>query len=139
MKTKLNFKQSILAGLIAAGAAVAVNLILFFIFHGAGIITDTIFIQPGQPLTFVPIIISSSMPAIIGSMIFFLLERFTKNGFRIFTIISIVLLVLSFMNPFVGIPGVTTGYALALNLMHIVVAGALLFFINRQIKSVNKA
>lgn len=139
MKTKLNFKQSILAGLMAAVTAIVVNLILFFIFHGAGVISDTIFIQPGQPLTFIHIIISSTFPTLVASIVFFLFERFTNNGFRIFTIISIVLLVLSFMNPFMGIPGVTTGYALALNLMHVVVAGFLLFYINRQIKSVNKA
>jgi hypothetical protein len=33
-----------------------------------------------------------------------------------------------------GIPNVTTGFAMALDLMHVVVVGALLFFINRAIK-----
>jgi hypothetical protein len=34
-----------------------------------------------------------------------------------------------------GIPNVTTGYALGLNVMHVVVAFSLLFFIKRSIKS----
>ena len=128
--TKLNFKQSILAGVMAAAAAAVINVILFFIFHGAGILTDTIFVMPNQPLTFIPIIISSVVPTLIASLVFFLLEKFTKKGFMIFSILSVILLLLSFVNPFM-IVGVTTGYALALDFMHLIVAASVLFFINR--------
>lgn len=134
MQTKLNFKQAIMAGLMAAGAATVLNAILFFIFHSAGIIVDTIFIQPNQPMTIVPIIISSIVPTLIATLVFFLLEKFTKNGFKIFRIISIILLVLSFVNPFMGIQGVTIGYAIVLNIMHVVVVAALLYFISKSVK-----
>ena len=134
--TKLNFKQSILAGVMAAAAAAVINVILFFIFHGAGILTDTIFVMPNQPLTFIPIIISSVVPTLIASLVFFLLEKFTKKGFMIFSILSVILLLLSFVNPFM-IVGVTTGYALALDFMHLIVAASVLFFINRAIISAN--
>ncbi len=135
MNNKLNFKQTILAGLMAAVAAAIINVILFFIFHAVGILSDTIFIQPNTPLNVVPIIISSLVPTLIASMVFFLFEKFTKNGFKIFTIVSIILMVLSFLNPFLGIPGITIGYALVLDVMHIVVVAALLYFINRAKKS----
>lgn len=135
MTTKLNFKQAFTAGLMAAGAATVVNAILFFIFHAAGIIVDTIFIQPNQPLTVVPIIISSIVPTLIATLVFFLLEKYTKNGFKIFRIISLVLMTLSFVNPFMGIQGVTMGYAIVLNVMHVVVVGALLYFIGKSVKS----
>lgn len=135
MTTKLNFKQAFMAGLMAAGVATVLNAILFFIFHSAGIIADTIFIQPNQPMTIVPIIISSIVPTLLATLVFFLLEKITKNGFKIFRIIALILMVLSFLNPFMGIQGVTMGYAIALNIMHIVVVGALLYFIG---KSVNK-
>lgn len=131
MNTKLTFKQSILAGLTAAGVAVVINAILFFILHAAGIITDDIFIQPNQPMTIVPIIMSSIIPTLIGSMVFFLFEKYSSNGFKIFSIVAIVLLVLSFMNPFMGIPNVTIGYGIALNVMHVVVAASLLYFIRK--------
>lgn len=134
MKTNVKFGQAVKAGLFAGLAAAAVNTILFFIFHAAGVLTDTIFIQPGQPLTVVPVLISSILPAIIASMVFFLFDKYTKSGFRIFTIVSIVLLLLSFMNPFMGIPGVTMGYAIVLNVMHVTVVAALLFFIRREKK-----
>jgi Family of unknown function (DUF6069) len=134
MTTKLTFKDSFMAGLMAAGAATVVNAILFLVFHAAGVISDTIFIQPNQPMTIVPIIISSILPTLVATLVFFLLEKYTKSGFKIFRIISIVLLVLSFINPFVGIVGVTVGYAVVLNIMHIVVVAALLYFIGKSIK-----
>ena len=134
MTTKLTFKDSFMAGLMAAVAATVVNAILFFVFHATGVISDTIFIQPNQPMTIVPIIISSILPTLIATLVFFLLEKYTKSGFKVFRIISIVLLVLSFINPFVGIVGVTVGYAVVLNIMHIVVVAALLYFIGKSIK-----
>ena len=136
MKSKLNFTQSITAGAIAGGVAAVINAVLFFIFHGAGVLTDDIFVQPNQPLTVVPVIISSILPSIIGSIVFFLIEKFTNNGFGIFKIVSIVLLVLSFGNPFFGIPEVTTAYAVVLDVMHVVVAVSLLYFINKSVKAV---
>jgi uncharacterized membrane protein len=71
-------------------------------------------------------------------MVFFLFEKYSKNGFHSFRILAIILLVFSFINPFMGIQGVTTGYAIALNLMHVVVVGALLFFIGKAVNSTEK-
>lgn len=135
MTTKLNFRKSIIAGLLAGVTALIINVVLFFIFHGAGIITDTIFIKPNLALNPVPVIVASFIPALIGGAVFFLFEKYTNNGFRIFTIFSIIILLLSFTQPFKAIPNVTTGYALALNLMHIVVVAALLYFINKSKKN----
>jgi hypothetical protein len=42
-------------------------------------------------------------------------------------------MVLSFANPFM-IPEVTTGYAIVLNVMHVVVVACLLFFIGKAVK-----
>ncbi len=135
MKTKLSFKQTFMAGLMAALVATIVNAILFFIFKWADVIVDTIFIQPNQPLNVVPIIISSIVPTFIATLVFYLFEKFTKNGFNIFRIIALVLMILSFANPFMGIPGVTIGYAIALNVMHVVVVGALIYFIGKAVKN----
>lgn len=132
MQTKLNIKTSLKAGLMAAIAAAIINVILFFIFHALGVITDDILVQPDQPLTFIPVIIMSILPTLIASFVFFLIEKYSDNGFKIFRIVAIVLLLLSFTNPFMGIEGITIGYAIALNVMHIVVVASLLFFIGRE-------
>ena len=134
MTNKLSFKQSFLAGLWAAIAATIINVILFFIYHAAGAITDTIFVQPGKPLNAIPVIITTIIPTLIASMVFFLIEKYTQKGFKIFTIVSVVLLVLSFSNPFIAIPGVPVSYGLALCTMHVVVVASLLYFIKKSIK-----
>ena len=131
MNNKLSFKPIIVAGLIAASVSAVVNTILFFVFQAAGVFTNDIMIQPNQPLSVIPVILSSIIPALIASCIFFLFEKYGKNGFKTFSIVSIILLVLSFANPFFGIPNVTVPYAIVLNLMHIVVAFSLLYFIKR--------
>jgi hypothetical protein len=127
-----------MAGLWAAIAGSAINAILFFIYHAVGVITDTILVQPGKPLGVMSVIVASIIPTLIASMVFFLFEKYTQKGFKIFTIVSIALLLLSFLNPFMVIPGVSIGYALALCTMHIVVAGSLLYFIKKSIRKNNE-
>ena len=137
MNTKLNFTQSIKAGAFAAITAAVINALLFFVFHSAGVLVDTIFIQPETPLTIVPVLFSSILPSLVASIVFFLFEKYSANGFKFFSIVAVVLLLLSFINPFVGIKDVTIGYAIVLNVMHVVVAAAVLYFINRAKKAIN--
>lgn len=131
MKSKLTLKQSLTAGLLAGITSAVINAILFLIFHSAGIISDTIYPQPDKPMTIVPVLMASLVPSIIGSLVFFLFEKFTANGYRIFSIVAIVLMVFSLYSPFTVIPGVTTGYSLVLCVMHVVVPLTLLYFIRR--------
>jgi hypothetical protein len=98
------------------------------------VISESIFIQPGQPMTLFPVIVASLLPSFIGAFIFFLIDKFTRNGYKVFSLISIILLVLSFANPFMVISGVTIPYAVVLNVMHVVVAGSLLYFLKRTNK-----
>lgn len=131
MTNKLNLKQVMSVGIKAALVSAIINAILFFIFKAMGWITDDVFVQPNQPLTFVPVIISSIIPTLIASFVFFLFEKYTSNGYRIFGILSIILMFLSLAMPFTGIPNAPTKYALALEPMHFVVPLVLLYFIKR--------
>jgi hypothetical protein len=137
MKNKLNFKQVMMAGLTAAAVSAIINALLFFIFHAMGLITDDIFPQPNQPMTVVPVIFSSIIPTLIASIVFFLFEKYTQIGFKIFSIVTIILMLLSLGGPFAGIPNATTVYALSLSVMHFVVPLSLLYFINKSKKSNN--
>ncbi len=131
MNNKLTLKQSLLAGLFAGLAAAVINAVLFLIFRGTGVITDSIYVKPKEPLTIVPVIMASIVPLVIGSFLFYLVERFTASGLKIFTVVALVLTAISLISPFTVIPGVTTGYALVLCLMHIVAALSLLYFLRR--------
>ncbi len=137
MKTKINFKQSITAGLFAGITAGIINVLLFLLFRAAGVLTDNIEIQPGQSLSVAPVLISSVMPSLIGSIVFFIIEKYSNNGYKIFSIIALVLVLLSFLNPFLMIPNVTVLYGIILNVMHVVVAVALLYFIKKAISKSN--
>lgn len=130
MTEKLSFNTIFMNGLKAGIVSIVINAILFYVFHAAGVLTDDIMIQPGQPLTVVPILISSLVPSLIGACVYFLFEKFSKNGWRNFRILALVLFVITLANPFMGIPGVTMGYATVLDLMHVVVAGSLMYFLN---------
>ncbi len=115
-----------LTGFVAA----ALNTVIFFTAKALGLLPDTALIQ-GQPLTVVPVIISSILPVLVAAGVFALLGRFTRQPVRIFTILAFVLLLASFLNPFMGIPGVTIPMGLVLNLMHVVVAGLVVYAFRR--------
>jgi len=134
MNTNISISNSLKAGLFAGLSAAALNAILFFVFHAAGIITDDIFIQPETPMTVVPIIISSIVPSVIAGFVYFLFDKYTAKGFRNFSILAIILFLLTLANPFMGIPNVTTSYALALDLMHLTVFGFVIYFVRKTIK-----
>ena len=131
MTTKLSFGQAVRTGLYAGVVAAAINAVLFLFFRALGLITDDVFVQPGTPMTVVPVIVSSLVPSVLAGMVYYLLDRFTANGYLIFLILSLVLLVLSFANPFVMIPNVPLSYGIALDIMHIVVVLSLLYFLRR--------
>jgi Family of unknown function (DUF6069) len=135
MNQKISFKNAILAGLYAGIVAAVVNAILFYIGRAAGIFTDQLEVQPGQVLTVVPVLISSILPAVIAAILFFLLDKFTGKGMLIFTIVSVLLLLLSFMNPFIAIPGITMASGVLLDVMHVTVVLGLLFFLKRAKKA----
>jgi hypothetical protein len=132
MNNKLSFAQSMKAGLLTAAAAIITNVIIFFIFKSAGIFTDNILIDGKVPLAILPIVISSTIPTLIAALVFFLFEKFSSKGYRNFSILSVVLVILSLFSPF-SIPKVTTGFALGLGVMHLTIVFYLLYFLKKAI------
>ena len=133
MNTKISITKALLTGAIAGGVSMAINAILFFIFRGADIITDSVEIEPGKPMTVILVMFSSMLPSIVGAVVYYFFDKHSNKGFRNFTILAIVLMLVTFANPFF-IPNVPLGYAIALNVMHVVVAVSLLYFLNRTRK-----
>ena len=134
MTNKLTFRQALRAGLLTAGAATLINAIIYFVAQASGIIRDDVFVKPDTPLTIVPVILFSIIPPVIGAIIFFLFEKYTKNGFRNFVIFGTIVFILMLIPPF-QIKDVAVSYALTLEIMHLVVFALLLYFINRSKKS----
>ena len=128
---KTSFKSIITAAAVAGVISAVVNSILYFIFHATGVIPDDVYIQENQPLTLVPVLISSFIPSLLAGVVFYLLCRYTQKGFRYFSILAIILLLLSFANPFMAIKNIPLSMGIALNVMHIVVVTSLLYFFKR--------
>ena len=133
MTNKLTFRQALRAGLLTAGAATLINAIIYFVAHASGILRDDVFVKPDTPLTIVPVILFSILPPVIGAIIFFLFEKYTKNGFRNFVIFGAIVFILMLIPPF-QIKDVPVSYAFTLEVMHLVVFALLLYFINRSKK-----
>lgn len=124
------FKNATFSALTAA----AVNAVLYYIFSATGTI-DPALQANGQSIQITHILMSSIMPTFIAALVFLLIGRFSKQPWKIFRIIAIVLLVLTFANPFVGIPGITLGMGLVLNLMHLVVFAPILYFFPKSLQN----
>jgi hypothetical protein len=108
--------------LVAAAAAAAVNAVIYFIASALGAFPPTLMTPAGQPLTVVPVIFSSVVGVIGGSIVYAILGRFLKRPVAIFRIVALVVLVLSFAQPLI-IAGASALDIVVLEIMH-VVAGA---------------
>lgn len=120
---------------LAAIIAAAINAILYLIGDATGIMDPSVGIpsETGvQAITLAPVLISSILPVLFAAGVLLLINRFSNNPLRVFGIVTVVLLVLSFANPFLGIPGMPVGMGIWLNLMHVVVAGAVWWVFSRR-------
>lgn len=131
----VNARKLLYLAPIAGLAAAILNVILFLVGTSTGTIpADFIIPNAGQPLTIVPVIMASVVPALVAGLVLALLGRFTKKPLTVFNVISIVLLVVSFSSPFT-VPGMPVGMIIILELMHVVVAGAVMLVFNRYARN----
>lgn len=85
-----------------------------------------------QELTAMTILLASTMPIIVGSLIYLVLLKYTNNPKWIYWTMALLMMFLSFINPFM-IPGVEISTAISLNIMHIVCAVGSAFFLTRWV------
>lgn len=128
---KPSFSIVALAGLKAIVVAALVNLALFFGFSALGVLDPSVLLpQSNAPLTALPVALASAAPLVIGTLIFWLLTRFTRNAVRIFTALAGVVALLTLAGP-LTMTTVPIGYRLALCVMHFVAAVALVWFLRK--------
>ncbi len=116
-----SIKSIATSGALAALIATATNVVIWFVANALG----------GSVLPVAAVIINSVLGVVMGGLIYLLLSRFMKRANLIFTIISIVFLVLyAFMpvnalsTPPTGIEPFNVTTVIATEIMHIV-AGTL--------------
>ncbi|MBC7921436.1 MAG: hypothetical protein H7Z75_10160 [Ferruginibacter sp.] len=115
------------AGFIGLIAAVVGNSALFFIGKAVGALPDNVIIpNANAPLTIVSVIFATIFPAIIATLVFGLLARFTKRPVPVFIVIAVIVFLLTLYSPF-SIPNVPAGMVVVLELMHVVTALAITY------------
>lgn len=118
-------------GLIAIVVAVVINAVLYFIGAALGWFPDTVLSPAGLPITIVPVVASTIIALVVATIVYSLLNRFTANPNRWFTIIAVVVLVISAASPF-SIVGAPTMMIVILELMHVVAGVAAIYFLRQS-------
>lgn len=117
-------------GLIAIVVAAVVNAVLYFVGAALGWFPDTVLSPAGMPITVVPVVVSTVLALIVATIVYSILNRFTGNPNRWFTIIAIVVLVLSAASP-LTLAGAPTMMIVLLEAMHLVAGIAAIYFLRQ--------
>ncbi|MFC5380449.1 DUF6069 family protein [Aquipuribacter nitratireducens] len=123
-------------GLLAALAAVVVNVVLFLVAGAAGL--EVLVPDPAAadgssaPLVVGAVAVASVVGVVAATVGRWVHLRFTRWPEAVFTVGVLVLLVLSFAQPFLVAVDASTAARLLLCLMHVVVAAAVLLFLGRR-------
>ena len=121
-QTTAGFGKLLGQALMGGAAAAVVNLILFFAARAAGVAMTGEF-QPGtvSELMIPAVAVASIVPGFIGAGIALAFAKFTKAPARNFGILAAVFTLLSLGGP-VGVPQVSTGTVVVMELMHVIAA-----------------
>ncbi len=116
----------LLAAMVAAAANTLVRAISVILFD----------IPPDfQPLTLGLVIISSVVGALGATVAFAIVVRFARHPIRLFRMIAVVVLLLSFLNPILALPGASLQTILTLESMHVVVAAVSVGLLTTLVRS----
>lgn len=111
------------ATLITAPVVTAINALVYVIADGLGAFPNDVHIAGGESLGLSFVIVGSVFGAIGAAIAFAIIERFASRPVRLFRIVAVVALILSFAAPFT-IADAPANMIATLILMHTVVAGA---------------
>jgi Family of unknown function (DUF6069) len=123
------------AGLIGGVIAAIINLILYFLgnaINGGPMLVKPPGVTTIQGVPWFMVIIQSVLPGVIAGALYGLLARFTARASTIFLVIAAIIFILFFLNPLLAAQNATT--IVVLEIMHIVVAASVIWFIFRATK-----
>lgn len=115
-------KRLLWVTLLTAIVASGINALIYASTEGLGAFPNDVHIASGEPLTVSLVIIGSVFGALGAGIAFAIIDRFASRPVRLFRIVAVVVLILSFATPFT-ISGAPGDMIATLILMHIVAAG----------------
>jgi len=121
------WRPGLRAGLISS----VVNSVIYIGAALAGVFPYIMKIDPTEPgMTVFAVVLVSMVAAMAGLGAWKLMERSTDRPFRSYLWLAGVVLVLSFAAPYV-VPGTTSAQAFVQNVLHVVVAAAVLWEVRK--------
>jgi Family of unknown function (DUF6069) len=127
---KPTITQALKGGLIAGAIAAPANVAWNFIAQSLGSVAPPNFLMG--------VILSSILPLLIGSILYFLLVKFTANGKMIFLVVSGLFILVSLYGPMQPVmpDGTATpeGFALLTIPMHLIAGGVAMWGIPKFAK-----
>jgi hypothetical protein len=130
MGNKANSSVLIKRGGVGALVAASINFLIFFISRGVGVsymMPPRTADQQPMELPAMDILASSVIPAIVGTILLLILNRYTQRPLRFFLIIAVIVLVVSFI-PLILIE-LPVNTKVLLGVMHLAAAGAIILFL----------
>lgn len=124
---RIDYRRLVWVAPLAAAVAAVANVALYFIADALGAFPDTVQLPNGQALGPGPVIGVTIMGVVAAAIVFAVLGRFSARPIRLFRIVALVALVLSFAPTF-GIAGAGAAYIGSLLLMHVIAALAAVGF-----------
>lgn len=119
-REKVSLRRLLWVAPAAAVAAALANSFVYLVSSVVGAIPEDVTVgSSGAPITLVPVIVSSVVGVLGAAAVLALLAWFSGRPARIFIIVSVVVLVLSFVTPF-SISGAPVEMIVALLVMHVV-------------------
>lgn len=121
-------------GAIAGGAALIGNAVLYLVSAALGWFPPDVLSPMGEPITLAPVLGMTLFGAIAGTIGYLVLSRFlTKaQANRWFTILAVIVLVLMVATP-LGLTGAPVMQIVVLEIMHLVIGGALIYFLPKSV------
>ena len=127
---KTTIGQSLKAGLISGVIATPINVAWSFIAQSMGSVVPSNFL--------VGVVMSSILPLLIGSIVYFLLVKYTAKGHMIFLVVSGIFTLVSLFAPMQPVmpDGTATpeGFALLTMPMHFIAGGLAMWVIPKFAK-----
>ncbi|MCM8749622.1 DUF6069 family protein [Thermomicrobiaceae bacterium CFH 74404] len=113
------------AGVLAAIVAVALNVVIYLSADalGASFVVQPPNREPSE-VTAGGVVVLTAVPLIIATVVYGVLRRFTRQAFRVFVVLALVVFLILLIPPLGAAPELST--AAALILMHVVATGSIL-------------
>jgi hypothetical protein len=120
------------AGLIGAGAAAIINVVLYLLGRLLGSFPSTALTPMGRPVDVVGTAVFSVFGVLAGAVVYTILSRLmdTARANRWFLIIAIVVLVLMVLSP-LGVSGAPVSQIVIMEIMHLVAGISAIYFLTR--------